>query len=436
MGSAQSITYNDSNTPLIHNLDWMRDIPDQTHISQMTIPGTHDSCSLFGICCARTQTWTITEQLNAGIRYLDVRLRRFNNILRAFHAFIDQKENFDSILRMVFEFLDRNPSEFIIMEINSEHTPVNSTKSFVDLYNEYTENYRGRIVEYDYNDLTVGDLRGKLYILKIFEGSISRTRGIFLQNKWSINFKWYINIKKRKIKEFFNRVITLELNNDNNTYINNNENDKKNLYITYISCSSDYAMMTPYSAAMKLNPLVMRFSGRMGIVNMDYPGEDLIKHLINQNFSKKRVNNEKILEGDKIYVIHNDTRKFLFLEQYNLHGNNFYCSKFSQELVIRHKDANGRQDFRNGDEIILQNPFGYSMEFKIDEIFLGRDNCLNEETLFMLQVKRNNDYQYMECKYDNRDKDRHYLFNFNGNKNNGDFAYYYFMTKIKIQFNY
>jgi hypothetical protein len=68
--------------------------------------------------------------------------------------------------------------------------------------------------------------------------------------------------------------------------------------------------MTPYTAATKLNPLVMRYHGRMGIVNMDYPGEDLIKHLINQNFGKKWSAKEVIMERDKIYLIHNDTRKY------------------------------------------------------------------------------------------------------------------------------
>ena len=427
MGSNYPVLYNDSSTPLIHNLNWMRDVPDNTPLSQMTIPGTHDSCSLFGICCARTQTWTLNEQMNAGIRYLDVRLRRINNILRAYHAFVDQKENFDSILKNVIGFLNRNPTECIIMEINSEHTPVNSTRGFVDLYEEYTRDYKEKIVEYDYKDLTIGELRGKLYILKIFEGSISRTRGIFLQNKWSINFRWYINIKKRKIKEFFNRVISLEINNNENKYINNNDNDKQNLYITYISCSSDYAMMTPYTAATKLNPLVMRYHGRMGIVNMDYPGEDLIKHLINQNFGKKWSAKEVIMERDKIYLIHNDTRKYLYLDRLNENGNHLYCVKEPEELIIKHKNIEERQDFKDGDEIILENRFGYSLEFKICNFFLPKDEHINEETLFMLQAKRDNNYEYMECKFDNKDKDKHYFFNFSANK--GDFPYYYFIVK-------
>jgi len=47
MGSCQIKIFNNSNTPLIHNMDWMKDIHDETKISEMTIPGTHDSCSLF-----------------------------------------------------------------------------------------------------------------------------------------------------------------------------------------------------------------------------------------------------------------------------------------------------------------------------------------------------------------------------------------------------
>ena len=65
MGCNQVKVYNDSSSPSIHKLDWMKNIPDETKLSKMTIPGTHDSCSLFGICCARTQTWSLVEQMRA-----------------------------------------------------------------------------------------------------------------------------------------------------------------------------------------------------------------------------------------------------------------------------------------------------------------------------------------------------------------------------------
>ena len=44
----------------------MKDIQDEAKLSEMTIPGTHDTMSLFGICYSRTQTWTLLEQMKAG----------------------------------------------------------------------------------------------------------------------------------------------------------------------------------------------------------------------------------------------------------------------------------------------------------------------------------------------------------------------------------
>ena len=52
MGSEESKAYSDSDHPKSYNISWMQSIPDSTKISQMTIPGTHNSCALYGICCA------------------------------------------------------------------------------------------------------------------------------------------------------------------------------------------------------------------------------------------------------------------------------------------------------------------------------------------------------------------------------------------------
>jgi 1-phosphatidylinositol phosphodiesterase len=182
MGCNQVKVYNDSDTPLIHKLDWMKEIPDDTKLSQMTIPGTHDSCSLFGICCARTQTWSLVEQMRAGLRYFDIRLRRIDDTLRAYHGFVDEKETFDKILVYALDFLEKNPSETIIMEIISEYDPKNSTKSFRELYGDYTRTYIDKIVSYNNRDITLGEIRGKLFVVKVFEGSTSRIPNFLIQN--------------------------------------------------------------------------------------------------------------------------------------------------------------------------------------------------------------------------------------------------------------
>ena len=413
MGSTQIRIFNDSNAPLIHNMNWMKDIPDETKISEMTIPGTHDSCSLFGICCARTQTWTLVEQMKAGIRYFDIRLRRINDTLRAYHGFVDQKETFDSILVYAFDFLEKNPTETIMMEVISEYDPKNSTKSFAELYNEYTRSYSEKIVPYENKDIELGKIRGKLFVIKVFEGSTSRIPNFFIQNKWTVNIRCHMNNKKRRIKENFHRAIS----------INNNK-----IFLNYLSASSDYAMMTPYTAATKCNEIAMRYHGRLGIIMADYPGEDFIKHLINQNFVNQGMK-DMIKNRDLVYVIHNDTHKYLFLDK-NEKNNYIYCVKEKVKLNIRHKNTEiGRDNFKIGDEFILSNQDGFELEFKIGGTFSGNEDFIDNYSLLLIQYNKNDELKYIECKYENKNSKKHYLLNFT--KNNGTYTYYFKIEKVK-----
>jgi len=391
MGGTQIRIFNDSNTPLIHNMDWMKDIPDETKISEMTIPGTHDSCSLFGICCARTQTWTLVEQMKAGIRFFDIRLRRINDTLRAYHGFVDQKETFDTILAYAFDFLEKNPTETIMMEVISEYDPKNCTKSFAELYDEYTRSYSDKIVPYENKDTELGKIRGKLFVIKIFEGRTSSIPNFLIQNEWTVNIRCHINNKKRRIKENIHRAIS----------INNNK-----IFLNYLSASSDYAMMTPYTAATKCNEIAMRYHGRLGIIMADYPGEDFIKHLIKQNLINQG-NKEEIKNGDLIYVIHNDTHKYLFLDK-NEKNDNIYCVKQPVKLNIRHKNTEiGRDNFKIGDEFILSNTDGFELEFKIGGTFSGNEDFIDNQSLLLIQYNKNDEMQYIECKYENKNSKKH-----------------------------
>ena len=414
MGCNQIKIYNDSSAPLIHKIDWMKDIPDEMKLSEMTIPGTHDTMSLYGICCARTQTWTLIEQMKAGLRYFDIRLRRINDTLRSYHGFVDEKENFDSILVYVFDFLEKNPTETIICQLIDEYEPKNCNKRFAELYEIYTKSYKDKIVEYEGRDTTMGAIRGKLLVIKIFEGSTSRVTNFFIQNKWSVNFRCYMNNKKRKIKENIHRAISIK-------------NDPQ-IFLNYLSASSDYAMMTPYTAAKQCNELAMRYHGRMGIVLADYPGEDLINHLIEQNF--RRGNQiEEIKNGDLIYIIHNDTHKYLFLDKEADPNNNIYCVKPPEPLTIKHKNAEiGRDKFKVGDDIILTNKDGFSLEFKIGRTYSGNEEIIDDQSIFMIQVNRDGELNYIECMYENKVKKRHYLFNFT--KKVGTYSFYFSMKKV------
>lgn len=224
MGSSEQRTTSTDNSPRSYNLDWMNNIPNETKISQMTIPGTHDSLSLFGICCARTQVWSLSEQMRAGLRYFDIRLRNIDNTLRAYHAFVDQRLTLDTILYLVFKFLDEHPSETIIMEIISEYETKNCTKSMSELYKEYIENYKHRIYEYENRDVTMGEIRGKAMVIKVFNGSTRRIPNFQIQNNWTVNFRFFINDKIRRIKESFHRSTSTK---------------DSIIYLNYLSASSD-----------------------------------------------------------------------------------------------------------------------------------------------------------------------------------------------------
>jgi hypothetical protein len=353
------------------------------------------------------------EQMKAGIRFFDIRLRRINDTLRAYHGFVDQKETFDTILAYAFDFLEKNPTETIMMEVISEYDPKNCTKSFAQLYDEYTRSYTDKIVPYENKDTVLGKIRGKLFVIKIFEGRTSSIPNFLIQNEWTVNIRCHMNNKKRRIKENIHRAIS----------INNNK-----IFLNYLSASSDYAMMTPYTAATKCNEIAMRYHGRMGIVMADYPGEDFIKHLINQNLINQGTK-EVIKNGDLIYVIHNDTHKYLFLDK-NEKTDNIYCVKEPVKLNIRHKNTEiGRDIFKIGDEFILSNQDGFELEFKIGGTFSGNEDCIDNQSLLLIQYNKNDEMQYIECKYENKNSKKHYLLNFT--KNNGTYTYYFKIEKVK-----
>ena len=417
MGYDESKAYSDSSHPSSYNVSWMKSIPDNTKLSQMTIPGTHNSCALHGICCARTQSWSLPEQMKAGLRYFDIRLRLYNNTLRAFHAFVDQKDTFDIILSYALHFLEENPSESIIMQIIAEHKSKNCKKTMPELYEEYTKNIKEKILEYKYKDITMGDIRGKILIIKIFHKSTKYLPGFLIQNNWSVNTRFSINIKKRKIKENFHRALAFKNNNK--------------IFLNYLSCSSDYALMTPYTAAKKCNKLALRYKGRLGIILADYPGEYLIKYLIDQNFINYDKDNDKktlIKNEDLVYIIHNDTQKYLNLDMNNIE-NKIYCVKNEIGLTIRHKSNNINRDyFMENDDIILIGKGNNQYEFKIINIYDTSDNIVYDKSIFRLQIIEGEEMKFLENKYENKNSKKQYIFKTTNKPTN--FESYFTIHKI------
>ncbi|HWN67877.1 MAG TPA: phosphatidylinositol-specific phospholipase C domain-containing protein, partial [Haliangium sp.] len=110
--------------------DWMSHLAGRTSLSQIDIPGTHDSGARIGGAFVATQDMSISEQLQAGVRYLDVRLRHFEDALVVHHGSFYQELNFDDVLIACTDFLAAHPSETILMQVKEEYTPAGNTRSF------------------------------------------------------------------------------------------------------------------------------------------------------------------------------------------------------------------------------------------------------------------------------------------------------------------
>ncbi|MBQ9266242.1 MAG: phosphatidylinositol-specific phospholipase C [Bacilli bacterium] len=101
---------------------WMKNISDDEYISNISIPGTHDSGALYSIAdvAGKCQDLSIKKQLESGARFLDIRLIYTNSGFKVIHGMVDERQDFSNVLKVCKEFLSKNNSETIIMSIKKE----------------------------------------------------------------------------------------------------------------------------------------------------------------------------------------------------------------------------------------------------------------------------------------------------------------------------
>ena len=189
----------------LNGKNWMSGIPDDRYLCEINLPGTHDSATAY---CknttdnyvqllgrpvfnsgeyARTQSLTLPEQLNAGVRYLDLRLSAkqgelllchgnnekvaavnkllsflrffdpasvsrnreessFSDLDVEFYAYEDEacavRMTCSSALAQIKNFLKEHPSEAVIITAKKEN---GDTEAFLRLFKEQVEALRTEI---------------------------------------------------------------------------------------------------------------------------------------------------------------------------------------------------------------------------------------------------------------------------------------------------
>ena len=169
---------------------WMSHLKGIYTLDRYTIPGTHDSGTKnTGDGAAHTQNFGIYDQLQDGIRFLDIRLdgvTAFDNELVVKHGCILCFLNFSDVLNDCKTFLASNNRETIIMLVNASGC----------LFNDIASRFENYLAQDAYKNLfylgdtlpTLDQVRGKVVLFRRFEADTSDAPlGIDLSSGWLDN---------------------------------------------------------------------------------------------------------------------------------------------------------------------------------------------------------------------------------------------------------
>lgn len=254
--------------------DWMAGLGDPTPLQRMTIPGTHDSGARQGGLYVACQNTSIAEQLDSGIRFLDVRCRVTGGSFAIHHGSFYQNLMFGDVLAACWNFLAARPSETVLMRLKQEYS-TDSDATFRAVFDDYLDNRGWRPLFRIADTLpTLGQARGKVVLLADNGGLPGLRYGD--GNVFDIQDDWNAEpfAKRGKIENQFRKAVQ----------------QPGKLFVNYSSTS---AYMPPRWNSDRLNPQVHAFvdgaemAGRtgLGIVPMDFPNtrSGLVASLIRHN---------------------------------------------------------------------------------------------------------------------------------------------------------
>lgn len=183
---------------------WMSRISDDVNIASLSVPGTHNSAACFKLSAPSVQCQgkSITHQLENGVRYLDIKLSKnymsrgenVNDLIVVHGKFpvkLSGAYKFKKVLSEVYTFLDKHPTETVLLSVKLENTMLNwnaKTDEFAKvLFEKYIAHNRNKW--YLSNKIpTLQYARGKVVLLRRFPvipGGVYKKFGI--PSIWNTN---------------------------------------------------------------------------------------------------------------------------------------------------------------------------------------------------------------------------------------------------------
>ena len=184
------LTETGDKTPVPGSADWMAALPDDRLLSEIVIPGTHDSGTQYVQLAffSKCQSMDIAQQLEAGFRYLDIRLgaQEHDQGFLLMHGFTKCRTGafsseiliLDAVLNDCYRFLDAQPTETVLCAGKQEHGE-ESVTVFENMLDACIRDNEDHWLLTD-SIPTLGDARGKLVLLRRYadEAGLGSRAGI------------------------------------------------------------------------------------------------------------------------------------------------------------------------------------------------------------------------------------------------------------------
>ena len=286
--------------------DWMGQLDDNTYLSQVSIPGTHDSATgegwtgylgeMFGPSMGQTQDLSIAQQLDCGVRAFDLRPCVAENELVINHGILQTKATFPETLKQLCQFVAEHPTEFVVVVMRHESDGDDNSNQWNDMMNTClnSDDIRPQLSDYK-RDITVGELRGKVLVLSRDKYATTPVGGFI--NGWGHQADYVSGFIrgsvgaacKLYVQDFFEVMenMTAKLNGIEKLL---NFSTKNNVYkntqhlTVCINCTSGYTASASTDGnkdnAAQCNRKVIDYladethAGPTGIVFMDFAGTD------------------------------------------------------------------------------------------------------------------------------------------------------------------
>lgn len=259
---------------------WMQDIPNTTQLSDINIPGTHDSAAIniaihTPYACHKT---TIKQQLYNGIRLFDVRLKVKKNKDGSYYFVtchgpvlsslgINEYQTFVSLMDEFKNFLKKFPSEVLVVSLKIDDW--NKMEKDRDVI---LKQLKGVLSDYPLSghykeNVKIGDVRGKIYLLNRITNDLDFGTPI----SWAEATEWQEadGGEKREYKIYVqDKYKGLSFNNP--------EGEKFNLVVNAFSKKTDGCAILNYASAC-----------RLGVIGVYFPNQ-LMKYWLQTDADKRQ----------------------------------------------------------------------------------------------------------------------------------------------------